>query len=109
MPGGTLRSGQPEVYAALLSEHFDKPSIDEERATCSNCEMCDKGNMPEGVSAVYFRPDLKCCTYHPSLPNYLTGAILADTRPDMQAAVIDFVGKLLEYLPDEGAEPPRRR
>jgi hypothetical protein len=32
---------------------------------------------------VYFRPDTKCCTYHPTLPNYLVGAALADGRPEM--------------------------
>jgi Fe-S-cluster containining protein len=26
----------------------------------------------------FFRPDTKCCTYHPRLPNYLVGAILSD-------------------------------
>lgn len=28
-----------------------------------------------------FRPDTKCCTYHPKLPNYLVGALLADQSP----------------------------
>jgi hypothetical protein len=37
---------------------------------------------PEGASlsgnTSYFSPQLKCCTYHPRLPNYLVGRALAD-------------------------------
>lgn len=39
--------------------------------------MCKKaeGNVPNGV---FFRPDVKCCSYHPKLPGYLVGATLAE-------------------------------
>ncbi len=74
----TLRSAQPPIYKSILSEIFDEPTIVEARATCDNCEMCDKGTMPSSVNAVFFGKDLKCCTYHPSLPNYLVGSVLED-------------------------------
>jgi len=32
----------------------------------------------------YFKPDAKCCTYHPGLANYLVGAILADEGPELE-------------------------
>ncbi len=80
----TLRSVLPPVYKDLLSPELDKPAVIEKRATCHDCEMCDKGTMPPGVEAVYFRPDTKCCTYHPSLANYLVGAILRDGSPEME-------------------------
>lgn len=80
----TLRSVLPPVYKDLLSPELDKPAVIEKRATCDDCEMCDKGTMPPDVEAIYFRPDTKCCTYHPSLPNYLVGAILRDGSPEME-------------------------
>jgi Fe-S-cluster containining protein len=79
----TLRAALPPIYKDLLSPEFDRPVVHETRATCDDCEMCDKGTMPPGVEAVYFRPDTKCCTYHPSLANYLVGAILRDPSPEM--------------------------
>lgn len=80
----TLISSLPPVYKDLLSPELEKPAVKESRADCANCQMCNQGTMPDEVEAVFFRPDTKCCTYHPSLPNYLVGAILKDSAPDMQ-------------------------
>lgn len=74
----TLRSVLPPIYAHLLSPFFDQPAVTESRATCNDCAMCDKGQAAPGVIA-FFRPDVKCCSYHPRLTNYLLGAMLADT------------------------------
>lgn len=73
----SLRAKMAPVYQHLLSELFDRPAIPETRATCDDCAMCDKGQNP-GVKMDFFKPDVKCCTYHPHLPNYLVGAILAE-------------------------------
>ena len=35
------------------------------------------------VEMDYFKPDAKCCTYHPGIPNYLVGAILADQGEEL--------------------------
>ena len=77
----------PAVYAPLLPELFASPAPEETKATCSNCAMCEGQGRPwvasvDGKSHA-FRPDTKCCTYHPRLPNYLVGAILADERPEL--------------------------
>lgn len=48
----------------------------ESDATCANCPMLQKSPADEGV---FFNPSTKCCTYSPSVPNYLVGMILADT------------------------------
>jgi hypothetical protein len=77
-----LKDVFPPIYKELLPSLFDKPAIDETRATCDNCAMCDQGK-PSPVPMEYFKPDLKCCTYHPHLPNYLVGSILMDTDPSM--------------------------
>jgi Fe-S-cluster containining protein len=73
----------PAVYHAVLPPFFDERALKEEKATCANCAMCP----PEGGQAladvVYFRPDLKCCSYHPHLPNFLVGGILRDNSPEM--------------------------
>lgn len=40
--------------------------------------------LPDAFAVRFFDPGTKCCTFHPSLPNYLVGAILASTEPDME-------------------------
>jgi hypothetical protein len=72
----------PTLYRDLFPTFFQDPLPTEAKATCSSCAMCEASNpVPiesvDGVSR-FFRPDTKCCTYHPRLPNYLVGAILAD-------------------------------
>jgi hypothetical protein len=79
----TIRGKLPPIYAPLFSEAFDRPALIESRATCDDCAMCDKG-QPSPVPMEYFQPDLKCCTYHPYLPNFLVGAILADPAPELE-------------------------
>lgn len=101
---GALREVLAEVYGPLLPAFFDGEAPRERKATCDNCAMCapapagssalaSSGSTPSSPGAspgssssevAYFRPDAKCCTFHPLLPNYLVGAILADERADMQ-------------------------
>jgi hypothetical protein len=80
----SLRDALPPIYRPLLPAAFDGEAVHESRATCASCQMCDHGNAPPELSASFFRPDTKCCTYHPSLPNYLVGAVLADPSPEME-------------------------
>jgi Fe-S-cluster containining protein len=78
----TFRDHMPPVYGPLLSGFFDRPMLVETRATCDDCAMCDKSGgshaVPSNLETAFFRPDIKCCSYHPTLPNYLVGAVLAD-------------------------------
>jgi Fe-S-cluster containining protein len=70
----------PAIYQRLLPDFFAREALVEEKATCNDCAMCDKsGGGAAGVT--YFRPDTKCCTFQPHLPNYLVGAILRDGDP----------------------------
>jgi hypothetical protein len=66
-----------------MSPFFDEAAPREEKATCSNCAMCAPPGAPPAPEVVYFRPDIKCCSFHPTLPNYLIGGVLRDERPDM--------------------------
>jgi hypothetical protein len=77
----SLRDALPSVYRSLLPAFFELEPPPEEKATCASCAMCPPAGVepPEGVA--YFRADLKCCTYFPTLPNYLVGALLADADP----------------------------
>jgi Fe-S-cluster containining protein len=79
-----LRDGLPELYRTLLPAFFAESVPEERKATCGSCAMCPGGvDAVEPVDGVdrQFRPDAKCCTFHPRLPNYLVGALLADERP----------------------------
>ncbi|MDB5219871.1 MAG: hypothetical protein JWO86_7798 [Myxococcaceae bacterium] len=78
----TLRKKLNPVYGHLFPDFFDRPEVVETRATCDTCAMCDHGQTAP-VAMDYFHPDAKCCTYHPNLPNYLVGAILADTSEEL--------------------------
>jgi hypothetical protein len=105
----TLRSKLAPVYGPLFSDLFDRPEVVETRATCDTCAMCNHGQIAP-VAMDYFRPDAKCCTYHPGLPNYLVGAILADTgeelaegRRRLRARIAARIGVTPGYL-----APPRK-
>ena len=74
----TLRQALPQIYTPLLPAFFDTPAPEESKATCGDCAMCPPKGAPSGEGVVYFRPDAKCCTYFPRLPNYLVGAVFRD-------------------------------
>lgn len=77
----------PGLYRELLPALFQRAAPEETKATCADCAMCQTSAVSavdavDGVSRL-FRPDTKCCTYHPRLPNFLLGALLADGRPGL--------------------------
>jgi hypothetical protein len=60
-----------DVYAALLPVLDTLSPPDETRATCASCPQAAP---PEGPTIERpYLPDVNCCTYHPTLPNYLVG------------------------------------
>ena len=106
----SLRDILPPIYKELLPDLFDRPKIDEKRATCENCAMCDRG-QPAHVPMDYFKPDLKCCTYEPYLPNYLVGAIFADPDPALEEGRRRLRKKIAERtgITPERIAPPRKK
>ncbi|ATB46705.1 hypothetical protein [Corallococcus macrosporus] len=82
-----LLDSLPLLYRDLLPGFFRQDVPEERKATCANCAMCQdtaQGTVAsvDGVDRM-FRPDTKCCTYSPRLPNYLVGALLSDDRPEL--------------------------
>lgn len=59
------------MYHGLLVNVINQTYPEERFATCTSCLNCQSPKSP------YL--STKCCTYHPSLPNYLVGGILADS------------------------------
>ena len=77
----------PLLYRDLLPDFFRQEVPKETKATCATCAMCPSSasgtvDSVDGVSRL-FRPDTKCCTYYPKLPNYLVGALLSDGRAEL--------------------------
>jgi len=59
----------PKLYTQLLPEEILALPILETKATCDSC-----------IEVPRYAADLKCCTFHPFLPNYLVGQILKDQK-----------------------------
>lgn len=74
----TIREQFHPILRDLLPGFFDAESFVEQKATCDNCVMLAPEGVEKSQKRDFFHDDIKCCTYHPRLPNFLVGAILAD-------------------------------
>lgn len=75
----------PFPYSRWIEEILPGPLPVESEATCSDCAMIPPTDEEDVAGRIYFNRDGKCCTYSPALPNFLAGAILADTTAPMAA------------------------
>jgi hypothetical protein len=66
------------MYRGLLPAQFSQPLAEERNATCERCAMLPPAAEPVFAPDEYFAPKVKCCTYHPLLPNYAVGGLLLD-------------------------------
>ena len=71
----------PPLYAAWMDQLLSGPIPAETDATCSDCAMCSTESGSQPRSELFYNPEVKCCTYIPTLPNYLVGRILSDDDP----------------------------
>ncbi len=69
-------NGLPPLAARWLREAVGPLPPREVGATCDDCCMTAADDDHHDV--VGFLPDVKCCTYHPFVPNFLIGAALTD-------------------------------
>jgi len=81
MPRWQPPSTLPPLYAGWMAEFLDGAVPAETAATCEQCAMCAP-DAAAPVSLDFFDPATKCCTYIPSLPNFLIGRILDDASPE---------------------------
>ncbi len=77
MPRRRMLDFLPGRYERFLPDFFERPLTEERHATCDACAMCPPA-VPELPPEAYYSPSVKCCTFHPALPNYLVGGLLAD-------------------------------
>lgn len=61
----------PTIYEKLLPNDILQIDLIETKATCNSCPV--------------YAADLKCCTFHPYLPNFTIGALLS--QPDLGSEV----------------------
>ena len=73
-------TAMPPLYAPWLRDIAGGPIPAETLATCDRCVMLPNDNGG-GPGATFFHPATKCCTYQPTMPNFLAGRILADADP----------------------------
>lgn len=66
----------PPLYQRWVEEMLPGGIPREHAATCMNCAMCPRPGEAPDPALDQFNPASKCCTYFPSLPNYLVGAAL---------------------------------
>lgn len=86
----------PKLYAKWMEELLGAELPGETRATCDDCVMC----KPSATSALpdfsQFDPSIKCCTFMPSLPNFLVGMILDGVDTDREVRT-DIVRRIREH------------
>lgn len=66
-----LKQIVPQIYSNILNQNILRLDVAETKATCNNClRSRDKRFL------FTYKSNLKCCTFHPYLPNYAVGALL---------------------------------
>lgn len=71
-----LQNILPQIYKELLKKEVLSLNVTETKATCDNCLRARDKRF-----SYTYKPDLKCCTFHPFTPNYAVGAVL-DLYPE---------------------------
>jgi len=95
----------PPLYQMWMDRALGNPVYSEPRATCDECVMCTVPERP-AFGDYRFNPNTKCCAYHPSLANFLVGAVLSDDDPGFAGAKDQFVrGALAAKVSPIGVNP----
>jgi len=81
-PSWTPPSTLPPLYAGWIDDLLDGPLPHESEATCEDCAMWPRAGTSAPATLAFHR-ETKCCTYVPSLANFLVGRIVEDDDPAM--------------------------
>lgn len=71
----------PPLYGPWLRAAAGGAVPNETVATCDRCVMLPAAGAPPGPH--HFLPSVKCCTFQPTLANFLVGSLLADPDPTL--------------------------
>lgn len=77
----------PSFYKEILNNKITKLEVTETKATCDNCLRSRDKRF-----AFPYKPDLKCCTFHPYLPNFSVGALLS--RSEKTSGILKIENKI---------------
>ncbi len=91
---GTL----PALYARWIEAIIQGPLPVEIEATCSDCVMCARPGESIDTVQYFFDKGSKCCTYTPTLSNFMIGAILGDPSPSMTTGRATLAARLSKGL-----------
>ncbi len=72
----------PPLYSAWMEEMLPGRIQPERLATCHDCAMCAPAGGAPAWGGPYFEPDVKCCSYLPTIWSFLAGRILEDLSPE---------------------------
>ena len=73
----------PPLYDRWMRECLAGDIPGEPKATCHDCAMCQApGQAPSPNDPVFYDSRTKCCTYMPTLWNFLVGTLLEDDTPE---------------------------
>jgi hypothetical protein len=100
-----LKYQVPRIYEGLLPRDLLQMEAQETKATCDHCVMA----KPQNRGEIFYKPDLKCCTFYPFLPNYVVGAILSQeslSAPSALASIRNKIAKQEYSLPLGLVAPP---
>lgn len=92
----------PPIYADFLPQNLLKIEATETKATCDNCLRSRDKRF-----AYTYQKNLKCCTFHPFLPNYAVGALLQSASTSGTEALKNKI-KTREFAIPMGVLAPYR-
>jgi Fe-S-cluster containining protein len=87
----------PPLYRRWVDQILKQDIYSEPRATCDDCAMCSAVHPP-ATQDKYFNPNVKCCSYHPPLPNFLIGAIIADDDSSLTEVKEQFLERIMKFV-----------
>ncbi|MFZ3229212.1 MAG: hypothetical protein WA160_03320 [Pseudobdellovibrio sp.] len=82
----------PSVYKNFISKSLLSLDATETKATCGDCLRSRDKRF-----AYTYQSNLKCCTFHPFLPNYAVGALLSQAQKTVGIEKIEQKIQQLEF------------